>query len=740
MALNDTQLDDILGSPDEAKPQDFDKASLFRAAEGNPVAAGEAQRIAPALGAPVPAVQSNLDQARIDHKVQAISKVFGDTPELGELRSDEQFVDVAYDQPQEISAFKAALIGFNNPAGGGIAGAVSSAISGALMASPAVRQTATNLSSAANTLTGGVLTTGGVLADRLVKAGPIGALNQAYEQALEAQKKAKPEDSAAIDAELARVRDLDANTWPMQVARAGQGIMESANIDMKPLAPWDDVRSAKGVGDTAGALGSFLAEQTVLSAPETLLSLFAAPLVAASYVGQVASARSQRKGEKDVTLQDVGEAGPAGVVIGMLDKYGADRVLGAIDRLQSSAWRRTVTAGVSEGVTQVAQNELQYVAERQGIDPLDLKEMVDMIPASLIGAAGAGAGLHALHESAHTVAEHVVKSRADAADQGKSLLDQLSQLAEASEIKKRNPEQLNRMVEKLAPGTELFIDAEHARDALFQSGTELPTDIEQRIDEALEANTPVRFTPAEYATYLSPVADKINDKIRVGSPDALNAEEAKSIDAEFSARAEQTVATADNAAQLVGEGEAIRANVQAQITSTGRSAAMWQMPTRRSCATSTRRPRHAPACRPRSCTRSIRCASRPRLPLAKHSISRSMKRSCNPLPRVRRTPVLCHRATPVSATSVTSMCLSWIQRSRAPGSRARSACARRRVPTSSPHMQMARRPSRRKPAPAMSSTRSTSRRRSSTTSTPIRPGCWHWATTPRTRRASRSRG
>src|SRR5690606_7495346 len=134
----------------------------------------------------------------------------------------------------------------------------------------------------------------------------------------------------------------------------------------------------------------------------------------------------------------------------------------------------------------------------------------------------------------------------------------------------RSPEQFEKFVNALDQNTELYVAPQDLVDALNQSGIELPQELQQRVDEAAEAATPVRFTVAEYTTYLTPAAAALTPKLRIGAADALTAEEAKNIEAEFSERAEKLMAQAQDADRLAQEGEMIRQQVQAQIVSTGR--------------------------------------------------------------------------------------------------------------------------------------------------------------------------
>lgn len=526
-------LEELLNADDDLKK--LDKSSVFRAVETSPEEAGEAQRLAPAVQLPPPVIREQLPEMRKEAQRRSLSQLMATSPELGDLRHDEEFLSVVQDKQPEISK---------------------------------TSQILTNLLASVNKLTGGAVATAGVVLEKAWAATPLGAMEEMYSQQLEQHKKDHPLDAQKVDEELARLNNARDSNMGRVVARAGVGIMESADIDLKPLAPWEDVKRAQGFVDTTVAGGGFILEQTVYSAPEMAAAYFAPWLIAGSYTGQVGAARAARRGE-EVSFQDVAEAAPAGVVISLLNKYGADRVLGSVAALNSSALRRVATAAAAEGVTEVAQEEIQYVAERYGIDPLDLKEMIALIPPTLLGAAGAGGAIRGLVEVGTKVSDGVLKQRAKDANEHAKLLGQLNSVVEASKLAERSPDQLTRMVEQLAPGIDLFVDSDTA-EKLMQSDLELSPDIEARIAEAVEAGTPVRFTAAEYATYLTPVATTLNEKIRVGAADAMTVEEGMAIEVEFAARAEQMQVASVAVEKVMTEGEQIRQQVQAQIVSSGR--------------------------------------------------------------------------------------------------------------------------------------------------------------------------
>lgn len=523
-------FDDFLRSQDEATR--LDRASILRAAEVSPDEAAEAQRLAPLAGLPTPVVQRNLPDVRKQQSMRSFEQFLLDTPELGELSRDDGFLAVAQDQTQEMGALK---------------------------------QTMVNLRAATNRATGGVLTATGALLGNLEETFQLPAwLDVGFGRDKQGQWRVF--SAKELRAQRERGEDLFS-----RIERVGSGIQESAQREQRPLAPWQEVLAAEGVLPTAVAGTAFIAEQTALSIPEMLGAYFAPWALGASYAGRIGEERRKRRGDEEISGEDLAIGSLAAVPIALLNKYGADKVLGTITALEQTVARRIITAGVAEGVTEVLQDQIEYVAERAGIDPLDVHEMLAMIPPTLLGAAGAGAALRGGSEVIAYGAQQLATRERDSRDAEMSAetLAELDKLAQAAKLRERSPEQFKKFVEALDQTTDLYIAPQDLEGALNQSEVQLPDDIVQRIEEATEAATPVRFSVAEYVTYFAG-SGTLSQKVRVGRADAINAEEAANIESEFAERAEQVTAEAQNADALMAEGEQIRQQVQAQIVSTGR--------------------------------------------------------------------------------------------------------------------------------------------------------------------------
>lgn len=526
----------------EQSAQTVDRSSLLRAAEVSPDEAAEAQQLAPRVGLPAPVVQRNLPDVRKQQSMRDFEQFLIDTPELASLSRDDGFLAVAQDQTQEMGGFKRTMI---------------------------------NLRAATNRATGGLLTATGAA---------LGAIERNISLPSWLDGGFGKDDSGQwrfLSAEEMRAQRASGESLFGAIERLGSGIQESAAREQAPLVPWQEVLRAEGVLPTTVAGAAFVAEQAALSIPEILGAFFAPYALGTSYAGRIGEERRKRRAahEPDTSAAgdlisggDLAVGALAAVPIALLNKYGADKVLATVAALEQTAARRIISAGVAEGVTEVLQEEIEYVAERAGIDPIDVHEMIALIPPTLIGAAGAGAALRGGTEVLAYGTQQIAKRAQDAngAMAGAESLAEITQVAQAMKLRERSPEQFQKFVDALDQTTDLYIAPQDLESALSQSEVQLPENIVQRIEEATEAATPVRFTVAEYATYFAGAGSTLNQKIRIGSASAMNAEEAANIEAEFAERAEQVIAAAQDADALVAEGEQIREQVQAQIVSTGR--------------------------------------------------------------------------------------------------------------------------------------------------------------------------
>jgi GNAT superfamily N-acetyltransferase len=131
----------------------------------------------------------------------------------------------------------------------------------------------------------------------------------------------------------------------------------------------------------------FVGEGVINSVPGMLAAMYSAPVVMASYIGDIAKTRATNQGRDKVAPEDLAFAVPAAAAVGALEKVGA----------RAFAWGGFAKGMVGEALTEMPQELVQAAAEEagtaKGIDWGEtLKQRV--IPAGVIGGfAGGGAGL-----------------------------------------------------------------------------------------------------------------------------------------------------------------------------------------------------------------------------------------------------------------------------------------------------------------------------------------------------------
>ncbi|MET0657598.1 MAG: hypothetical protein ABW110_05505, partial [Steroidobacteraceae bacterium] len=192
-----------------------DRQGLLRASSVNPDEAGDAQRLAPAVGLPTPLVQRNLPEIRKQQEMRSFEDFLLNTPELSGLSSNDDFLSVAQDQAAEMGAFK---------------------------------QTMVNLRASTNRMTGGLLT---------ATAAGLRGMEQRFRLPVGFGRDEAGQWGLLTGEQLAASRERTMS--PLNtLERIGSGIQESARREQAPLVPWEEVTSAEGVIPTAAAGAAFV--------------------------------------------------------------------------------------------------------------------------------------------------------------------------------------------------------------------------------------------------------------------------------------------------------------------------------------------------------------------------------------------------------------------------------------------------------------------------------------------------
>ena len=499
----------------------LDPASLAKAGAVTPDVAAESQKLSASTGLPPDVVQRNMDEVKQRTQLNDYSRFVTENPELLNLARDPNFSQVAHDDTQSIGLLKNIFYKLKDSA--------ASIVGGALVGAESVAK-------AGQMALGDVV----ISSDGLKYVPPSEIKNMAPD-----------------------VIENFLMGWGKQYLNQNSGTA--------PFATWQDVKDADGVVETAVATGAFGIDQMITSVPYMALSLASLPASALSYSGRLLESRLENRGDSTITPEDLNIAFVGGTVAAALDRYGAEQVLGSIKALGATAVRRIARAAVAEAATEAPQEGIEYLTENMGIKPITLQALGDRMLAGAVGAGIAGGAMRGGIEVTHSGVSYLAKRNADVA-QAKAAgeaLGELTQAVQDSQLRERSPEQFSRLVDALAPDTELYLDPLDAGEALQQSEADIPPDLTERVTDAEAHGVPVRVTAAEYATYLSSDPN-LAKRVRFGRPDAMTVEEADAVQKEFDARAEAVLADADHADALKAQAVEIHNNIRDQIVATGR--------------------------------------------------------------------------------------------------------------------------------------------------------------------------
>ena len=499
----------------------LDPASLAKAGAVTPDVAAESQKLSASTGLPPDVVQRNMDEVKQRTQLNDYSRFVTENPELLNLARDPNFSQVAHDDTQSIGLLKNIFYKLKDSA--------ASIVGGALVGAESVAK-------AGQMALGDVV----ISSDGLKYVPPSEIKNMAPD-----------------------VIENFLMGWGKQYLNQNSGTT--------PFATWQDVKDADGVVETAVATGAFGIDQMITSVPYMALSLASLPASALSYSGRLLESRLENRGDSTITPEDLNIAFVGGTVAAALNRYGAEQVLGSIKALGATAVRRIARAAVAEAATEAPQEGIEYLTENMGIKPITLQALGDRMLAGAVGAGIAGGAMRGGIEVTHSGVSYLAKRNADVA-QAKAAgeaLGELTQAVQDSQLRERSPEQFSRLVDALAPDTELYLDPLDAGEALQQSEADIPPDLTERVTDAEAHGVPVRVTAAEYATYLSSDPN-LAKRVRFGRPDAMTVEEADAVQKEFDARAEAVLADADHADALKAQAVEIHNNIRDQIVATGR--------------------------------------------------------------------------------------------------------------------------------------------------------------------------
>lgn len=200
--------------------------------------------------------------------------------------------------------------------------------------------------------------------------------------------------------EFARRGGIDVSESLVSAGEASQ----KRDLGYEPMTGWEDVKAAEGLGDTLLEGLKFGGEQAVVSAPDMVAALANLPLYMAGRTGEVAQERVDVGGRDEITDEDLAIAAGTAGISALMERFGAERVLGKLRGLDKTVLRRIIGAGAAESGTEAGQSGVENVGARLGQADLDLDQILDEMAAGAVGGAVGGAGIRSTAEAAAALA------------------------------------------------------------------------------------------------------------------------------------------------------------------------------------------------------------------------------------------------------------------------------------------------------------------------------------------------
>lgn len=497
----------------------LDPSSILRAADTTPDEDAKVQKIAQVRQLPPPVVRDQLPELRRQEIIDRFSQLIDESPELQQMRQDDPFVAQAVGEPDAVRAardetrsftFHAKRFGSNIMALG-----------------PTIGEGLTGIAQA-------VPDTVDLLAMPILRA--IGDPRE--------------------------VGDNPVSNWLREARHGFKYYGEQWTADNEKLgAGWQAAYSGvQSATQTVAAIGGALAARN----PKLAIEALAGTVAGQSY-GQ---ARDEGKG--------VGTSVGFATTQGVLERWGEGISLGRLFKdIETNAgfWKmlggQLATENVQEQVTTHSQdfNEWMLLHPEKSVEEFLNTRLDAAISTAIATTVGAGLTVGSVHAARKLMGDGIEVRRAN---EGADNLMRVVEALNVLKMRDRSPVEFRKLVDALDPSTELYVAPQDLNDALMQQDSALPTEIRDRIAEAMESATPVRLSVSEFVGYLSESAPALRDKVRIGKPDAMNVDEAAQVESEFSARAAAAIQAADDQQAAADAAEEVRLNLRAQILSTGR--------------------------------------------------------------------------------------------------------------------------------------------------------------------------
>lgn len=365
------------------------------------------------------------------------------------------------------------------------------------------------------------------------------------------------------------VPTLDSLAGPMigeDWQTVGKGVKNFARDDMMVPA------SQQTFGDqVAGGLGQVLGQIVMLPVARGA-GLYAQ---GADAVGEKID-KADPNGDSPVWMRDLATVGGAGVT-GVTEKWALDKLLGPmavpIKNQIAASLARIGIASAAEGGQEFSENVLHDLLVKSMINPSHKVDLGESMDEGGVGAAVGGIVRTVVEAGLH------IKTRGDRgikqAEEGAAFLEGLNKLAAADKVLARDPETFEAFVAHAAEGApvqDVFISAQTLQQSgIVEQLAAVSPAVAAQYNQALQTGGDVRIPVAEYTARIAPteMAPSLLDHLKT-EPEGMSRAEAQEYmqsgqAQELEAEVERVLAEKEGDGTFKQSTEAVRSTIKEQL-------------------------------------------------------------------------------------------------------------------------------------------------------------------------------
>lgn len=284
----------------------------------------------------------------------------------------------------------------------------------------------------------------------------------------------------------------------------------------EPIAPgttWDEVKA-----NPARNVIPFALEEGIVSVPDMAAAVLALPFYVASRAGGISEARAENDQREEATLEDLLAALPPAAASALVERIGTRGIIGLDDAVRGGLRGVPAAAGraaVREAGTEAIQETVEYAGETVGTETgFDIAQAGERALAGAVAGGPFGGAVRTVTGTAEVVlrrneADTVAAERGEQAAQ---TLEELTQLAEASKVRERDPATFREFIDQAAEGTEVenvYVDGAAFAQSLAEAGISLDEVIQaipslaDQLPDAVATGGDVRISTGEFAAHIA---------------------------------------------------------------------------------------------------------------------------------------------------------------------------------------------------------------------------------------------